>query len=682
MVGHRGCALGVSLVVLALTAASPSLAQTPPAATADPNVTSYAPAFFAEFRPVTAMDMIGRIPGFQFDGGSNARGFAGTAGNVLIDGERPPTRSDALSTVLSRIPAAQVLRIDIVRSGAGGIDMQGKPVVANVIRRPDAGVSGAWSVSTGVSTDGLLSPSVSIQAQRQRDGRSIEGSIRYSMGEQAFDGYRERLSPSGVPLLIADRDGGVEYTNGEATTVYEGPLAGGRIRANALINHETSTFASTDRLLLPLGEERNLSEDEELKLEGGLRWTRALPLGALELVGFQQLTWEDGVSAYDTPFFTSDTVSDERAGESIISAALKFASAGDWSFETGTEVALNWVESSSAYAFNNSPVLIAGDDTRVEELRSESFVTGLWAPSPELSLETTLRYELSRITASGSGGDAETELSYLKPRLNLTWLPAPRHTVTVKLERNVDQLSFGAFNASAAFNTGIFGIGNPDIRPAQIWLLSARYERTWARQGSFIVEATHEELEDVLGSVIVFAVPPGGTTPQPFNITRNVGPATRDLIRFTGRVPLDDWGITGGLVSGQIYWRRSETEDPVTFVDRRLNGETPFAWAISLSQNLVQQRMSWSLAASSGIETRSYAPRTTSTYETTPNLSASVTWRPDPTLSLSGTVSVGQDQRNSFTLFDLPRDVGSPVYTEFSRTPGTIQANLSLRRSF
>src|SRR5262245_38147596 len=54
---------------------------TPAAADAPSNITSYKPDFFNQFRPNTAMDMIGRIPGFSFDGGTFARGFSGTAGN-------------------------------------------------------------------------------------------------------------------------------------------------------------------------------------------------------------------------------------------------------------------------------------------------------------------------------------------------------------------------------------------------------------------------------------------------------------------------------------------------------------------------------------------------------------------------------------------------------------------------
>ena len=197
------CALA-GAAVLGLTVMAPSAALAQAAAAAvDPNITAYPATFFTEFRPVTALDMVGRIPGFQFDGGTSGRGFAGTVGNILIDGERPPVRSDSLSSILSRIPAAQVVRIDIVRAGAGGIDMQGKAVVANVIRRPDAGVSGSVSATLQDDTRGRFQPNLNLQARRQWDGRSLEGSLSAYQGSGDDRGLRERRSPGGDLLLLA-----------------------------------------------------------------------------------------------------------------------------------------------------------------------------------------------------------------------------------------------------------------------------------------------------------------------------------------------------------------------------------------------------------------------------------------------------------------------------------------------
>lgn len=679
--------IGASMLVLTAALAGEAAAQAPAPAASELNVTPYTPDYFAEYRPVTALDMIGRIPGFQFDGGTSARGFAGTAGNVLIDGERPPTRSDALSTVLSRIPASQVLRIDIVRAGAGGIDMAGKAVVANVIRKPDAGVTGAMSAGLNLTDQGRFQPNISVQGQRQRDGRSMDASFRLSGGGQEIGSVRERRAPAGDLLLIGLEDGTAEFASGEATGVYEGPLAGGRIRANALVNYNGSVFEATDILIRPGGREHSVSDATRWRGEAGLRWTRSLPRGMhLELVGFQSITANDNAGAYDTPVFTSRTLSDQRSGESIASAALKFApldtGLGEISVEAGSEVALNWVDSATAYTLDDSPLFLPGDDTRVEELRNESFVTALWAARPDLSVEANVRYELSRITATGSAGEGETTLDYLKPRVVATWTPRERETLTFRLEKNVEQLSFGAFTASAAFSTGIFGRGNPDIRPARIWLASARYERLFDTQGSFIAEYTHEEFDDLLGTVVIYEIPPGGTTPRPFNITRNVGGATRDRLSLSSRLPLDRWGLTGGILTGQVSWRRSGTIDPVTLVERRLSGEQPTGWSLGLSQNLVAQRISWSVGASSGFESRGFSPSTLSTFRTDPTFNLSMSYRPDARLSVSGGLFIGSDSESEFTLFDGPRNVGSPVYTETSRSLGTSQAYVSVRRSF
>ena len=686
-----GCvrALGLSMLAVSAAAVLPTAAQaqveTPAAAVpaVDPNITPYAPGFFTEFRPVTALDMIGRIPGFQFDGGSSARGFAGTAGNVLIDGERPPTRSDALFTVLSRIPASQVLRIDIIRAGAGGVDMQGKAVVANVVRRPDGGVTGSVSGNASLSSQGRISPGFSVQAQRQWDGRSLDGALQVNANGSDSDGSRVRVAPDGRVLLRSRNTGAGDFQSGQATTVYEGPLAGGRVRANALLGYNASTYESLDRLIIPTGVERSRSDGDNLKGEIGLRWTRSLPRGMnLELVGFQQLTRDNGDYSYDTPDFTSATLSENTSGESIASAALKFAPLGNLSIETGSEVALNWVESSDAFRFNDSPVLLPGDDTRVEELRSETFLTGVWSPRPTLSVETNLRYEASRITATGSAGDGETQLSFVKPRLNIAWTPAPGHQTNFKIERNADQLSFGAFTASASFNTGIFGRGNPDLRPAQIWLAQARYERVYDRQGSFVAELTHELINDVLGQVIVLETPPGAPGPVAFNITRNVGDATRDTLKVTNRLPLDRYGLTGGILSTSLQLKQSRTQDPVTFVDRRLSGEQPFTWSVGLSQNLIVQRISWSVNASSGFEQSSFSPRSLSSFRSGPSISGGLTYRPDAKLSISGSLFVSSGFENEFTLFGAPRPNGAVLYDERNTTDGVIQASISVRRSF
>ena len=65
----------------ALAAASPeAAAQAPVVAAATEGVTRYPAAFFAERQPLSAYDMVVRVPGFTFDGGDSVRGFGGAAG--------------------------------------------------------------------------------------------------------------------------------------------------------------------------------------------------------------------------------------------------------------------------------------------------------------------------------------------------------------------------------------------------------------------------------------------------------------------------------------------------------------------------------------------------------------------------------------------------------------------------
>src|SRR3954471_2553058 len=119
--------------VVAWLCINPALAQE------ETGISVYPPSFFADARPATALDMLNRLPGFSLDTGtgSSVRGFAGTAGNALVDGARPTAKNDDLGAILQRIPATSVERVELIRGSAPGIDMQGQSVVANVVRKKE-----------------------------------------------------------------------------------------------------------------------------------------------------------------------------------------------------------------------------------------------------------------------------------------------------------------------------------------------------------------------------------------------------------------------------------------------------------------------------------------------------------------------------------------------------------------
>src|SRR4051812_38765151 len=107
----------ILLAAAAPQAAAEAVVTTPPPAPAGPGrgVIAYPPGFFADARPVNAYDMVIRVPGFTFDKGAVVRGLAGSAGNVLIDGQPPVVKNDTLDEILKRIPAGTIERIELIR---------------------------------------------------------------------------------------------------------------------------------------------------------------------------------------------------------------------------------------------------------------------------------------------------------------------------------------------------------------------------------------------------------------------------------------------------------------------------------------------------------------------------------------------------------------------------------------
>src|SRR3569832_237851 len=117
----RNFAYGM-LAALLLSASTPAVAQQE----VRPFVTSYSPGFFTNAHPSSAYEMVYLLPSFQLtEGDSKVRGYAGSIGNVLIDGRPPTTKDETLQTILGRINSASVERIEVIRTGAQGYDFLG-----------------------------------------------------------------------------------------------------------------------------------------------------------------------------------------------------------------------------------------------------------------------------------------------------------------------------------------------------------------------------------------------------------------------------------------------------------------------------------------------------------------------------------------------------------------------------
>ena len=363
--------------------APPAHGVAPPAntttATATNGLVSYPASFFAAAQPNTAREMIARVPGFTFDDGATARGFDAAAGNVLIDGELPASKSDDIDSVLRRLPASQVLRIDVIRGGAPGIDMHGKSLVANVIRKSGSSTSGDIQLTERwVTSDGRQQPGIRIEGSSQHDGTSLEGSFAISRFIDDGQGHGSvvQTGPGGAGVAQDDtKGGGYEAV---ATGAYAMPLAGGTFRVNFSLQYQPYFDDETvgdEAAAIPTSIEHDHQNTEQSEL--GLHYTRDFGSKlSLETLAIQQLDGEDSLTLYSTPGEFDRFREQHTNGETIGRAVVTWRATPQVTVETGAETAYNWLHSHTHYDENEADVVIPAADVDVTELRGEAFAKG------------------------------------------------------------------------------------------------------------------------------------------------------------------------------------------------------------------------------------------------------------------------------------------------------------------
>src|SRR5688572_30315538 len=166
----------VALVIAAAPAAAQSTTDTaPPPPTGPASRTAvYDAAFFIPFAPSTALDIVRRVPGFTLDlGDQDIRGFAAAAGNVVFNGQGPSSKADNLETILARIPAKRVLKVEVGPGDLYGAQYSGKSQVLNLFLTAESGIDGTVTMSASRRYTGLISPNVSASALIKRGPSSF-----------------------------------------------------------------------------------------------------------------------------------------------------------------------------------------------------------------------------------------------------------------------------------------------------------------------------------------------------------------------------------------------------------------------------------------------------------------------------------------------------------------------------
>lgn len=634
-----------SAAVAMLAVPAISRAQPAPVPAADApghGVLVFTPDFFASASPNTALDMIMRLPGFGLDTGDNgARGFAGAAGNVLIDGARPSSKTDGLDAVLRRISADSVERIELIRGGAPGIDMQGQAVVANVVLKRTVTTERVLEFNTYIYPDGYVGPILAGSWSRREGDNQIEGSFSATTDrtDGTGDGYRRRYDGAGALTQDADVELWDRFRNVRATGAVQRTVGGGKLRVNGLLGWFNSTNEQDILIRTGAGDDEFSANDYDgLNGELGVNWTREIsPRTELEFTGLQRLGAEEAVSTFTSGGDTATFGNDATFGESILRTVVRFRPNERWAFEGGGEVAYNFLDSETSYAENGVPIALPGAAVKVEELRGEAFGQTTWRPNPRWTVEAGLRVEVSEISQSGDN-DTSKSFVYPKPRLQVTWTPATGHQFRFRAEREVGQLDFGDFVASAEVDIGQVQAGNPDLEPYKATTFQAVYERRFWDKGVFTIAYAHTLVEDFIDVIPLT----GG-----FEAIGNIGEGTQDTLDVSVNLPLDRMGLANARLQARASFRDSDITDPLTGQERRFSGQGKFGCGVAFNHDLDEGRWSWGFDHGCNLDRGvNYRIREIRTFEQEPFVTLYGQWKPSPDLTVRVDLGNATDREN------------------------------------
>lgn len=538
----------------------------------------YQPADFARFAPRNAYDMLLRIPGFALRENEQLRGLGQATGNVLFNGERPSTKSDTLITQLSRIPAANVTRIEVVDGAT--LDLPGlSGQVANIIYSADA-LSGqfAWLPAFRAHhTDPLLTRgSVSMS------GRT--GPVEYQVGLDNEDSAR---SGAGGPTLIYDAAGAItERREEEWTADYDTPKLHGRLTFDGpgssvghLNAHYQRVYETYDEDGFRSGpgqpdRTRTVRDNSEgWNYEIGGDYDFRFGPGRLKLVGLRRYNHEPySQEIVVRPVDNSPSTGERfaqigRLGETIGRGEYSWKMlGGDW--QLSAEAAYNTLDNVATLgtlqtdgSFSESPFAAATGG--VDEDRYEALLSYGRPLSPTLSMQIVAGAEHSTIAQTGADGLTR---SFLRPKgsLTLSWKPSKRFDISAKLRRRVLQLSFYDFLARAFLNDGNQNAGNADLRPQQDWSLEVEANRNLGAWGSTKLRLIYRDVTDY-----VDVIPVGGG-----ESVGNVPKSWAGAIDWTSTLQFEPIGWTGARLESRVLFQKSSLRDPFTGERRQWSGFT------------------------------------------------------------------------------------------------------------
>ena len=602
----RTCRLaGVSLAAIA--AAVPVTAQTgavptqqPPIAAPTQRTTTYEAEFFAPYAPRTALDIARRVPGFNLDlGNVDVRGFAGAAGNVVINGVRPSSKAESLETTLSRIPARRVARVEVGAGDLYGADYSSRSQVLNIILSAEGGLDGNVTGSVRRLYTGTLVPDGSASALI----RSGASSINLSAGFNNVLNHEEGTDtltfvPSGGPVEHRRKFNSYHDFNPYLSGSWALERASDKaMRVNARWSPGQFDLEQKNRVTPPNGPQHDdslIQDYDNSVFELGGDVTRPLAGGAIKLVGlttrrkrnnFDSYILRDGLredGAVQVGGF--EQTQKAKRGETIGRLTWTRQNLGGFSFESGGEAVLNTLDSNVDLFLveedgSRTRIDLPIDSAKVKEKRGEAFVNVGRQLNPALRVDAGMRFEYSHLTVSGDA-TANRKLKFWKPSATIDWKPGGSWHTQFSIKRTVAQLDFFDFVTVAELSTDRVNAGNQNLQPQRAWEFRWTVDRPLLGEGLIKLDLGYDLVSMLQDRVLVF-----DEEGNAFDAPGNIGTGKHYFAQLTVDAPLGRvWQGLRARFNGTV--RRTRVEDPISGEKRNFTGFFPdWEWNVDVRRD-------------------------------------------------------------------------------------------------
>ena len=539
--------------------------------------------------------MLDRIPGIdlalgnqndarveRFLGGT--RGLGGSS-QILIDGKRLAGKENEARNQLSRIAAAEVQYIEIVRGTSSELDVQNSGQLINIVLR-EAQTRSSLSAEVGVRRfqDSSIKPEGTFSMTGQRGALSYQISANTSPGYRIEDTFELSLNPDLSFNETVELERIIERTNYNfnSNLTYE-PSSENRFALNLLYSEQDPptkllrTFTDFSTGLGSISFEREDNPSKANNWEIGGDYEHIFGNGAKYKFLFivndrkQDTTRErfEFLSPGDFEFKNLFIDNGSRYREKILRTSYTQNVTPAQGLELGLEVAQTTQDSSlrlglplvgeGSLGFGGLvPVDLPNAFATVEEIRYEAFAIHNWRINARMSLESSLIAEYSRIEQTGDVDNAR-HFDFLKPKVDFRYDISNSLQMHLTAEKFVSQLRFADFSAA----TNLMDedqdtiAGNPELDQEESWRYNVNLDYRLPNDGGVVnLRLFYLDVENHIGRIDISPSPT-----QLKSTNGNVGDGSVSGLNLNTSIRLGMVGLPSALLTAGFLVQNSRIDD-------------------------------------------------------------------------------------------------------------------------